>query len=125
MQTLQERIENNKEMSAYDFYDLIEIGEIFDFPIDDTALAMYKEITVGDLLPYMAPDYSKCHWSVILEDVLRKKGILKTEYCCTFECTDCETQFAFDKEKCCEKQIGESIYTFANCPNCNRETVKW
>jgi len=74
--TMLERLEECKDMRAVDFYDTLEKGDVFSFPIDDSALFMYSDIKVGDMLEYMQPGAIKEHWSVILENVLRKKGLL-------------------------------------------------
>ncbi|MCL2051093.1 MAG: hypothetical protein FWG91_05125 [Lachnospiraceae bacterium] len=66
-------LEENSDMRAIEFYDLLPEGYLFGFPIDDTALAMYP-ITVGDMKEYMNPTGE--HWSSILEEILLKKGLI-------------------------------------------------
>jgi len=74
--TIFERLEDSKDMRAIDFYQTLKEGDVFSFPIDDSALCMY-DITVGDMLDYMKSGAEKKHWSIILKEVLDKKGLLQ------------------------------------------------
>jgi len=52
----------------------LEDGDLFSFPVDDTAIYAYK-ITYNEIHPYMSVKYRDKNWSEILDMILmdRKK----------------------------------------------------